>query len=51
MMFLPDSAKDCRVCVADQRGDITDPNTVGVIRNAPHPTNAQKLFEYLHGAR
>ena len=23
------------------------PNTVGVIRNAPHPTNAQKLFEYL----
>jgi ABC-type Fe3+ transport system substrate-binding protein len=23
------------------------PNTVGVIRNAPHPANAQKLFEYL----
>jgi ABC-type Fe3+ transport system substrate-binding protein len=23
------------------------PNTVAVIRNAPHPTNAQKLFEYL----
>jgi iron(III) transport system substrate-binding protein len=23
------------------------PNTVGVIRNAPHPENAQKLFEYL----
>jgi iron(III) transport system substrate-binding protein len=23
------------------------PNTVGVIRNAPHPRNAQKLFEYL----
>lgn len=23
------------------------PNTIGVIRNAPHPTNAQKLFEYL----
>lgn len=23
------------------------PNTVAVIRNAPHPANAQKLFEYL----
>jgi len=23
------------------------PNTIGVIRNAPHPANAQKLFEYL----
>ena len=23
------------------------PNTVGMIRNAPHPANAQKLFEYL----
>lgn len=23
------------------------PNTVGVIRHAPHPANAQKLFEYL----
>ncbi len=23
------------------------PNTVGVIRNAPHPANAQKLFAYL----
>ena len=23
------------------------PNTVGVIRNAPHPENAQKLFDYL----
>ena len=23
------------------------PNTVGVIRNAPHPANAQKLFDYL----
>jgi len=23
------------------------PNTVGVIRTAPHPANAQKLFEYL----
>jgi len=23
------------------------PNTVGVIRNAPHPANAQTLFEYL----
>jgi iron(III) transport system substrate-binding protein len=23
------------------------PNVVGVIRNAPHPENAQKLFEYL----
>ena len=23
------------------------PNTVAVIRNAPHPGNAQKLFEYL----
>jgi iron(III) transport system substrate-binding protein len=23
------------------------PNTVGVIRNAPHPVNAQRLFEYL----
>jgi ABC-type Fe3+ transport system substrate-binding protein len=23
------------------------PNTVGVIRNAPHPANAQKLFVYL----
>ncbi len=23
------------------------PNTVGVIRNAPHPANAQRLFEYL----
>jgi len=23
------------------------PNTVGVIRNAPHPANGQKLFEYL----
>jgi len=25
------------------------PNTVAVIRNAPHPANAQKLFEYLQG--
>jgi len=24
------------------------PNTVGVIRNAPHPANAQRLFLYLH---
>jgi ABC-type Fe3+ transport system substrate-binding protein len=23
------------------------PNTVAVIRNAPHPENAQELFEYL----
>jgi ABC-type Fe3+ transport system substrate-binding protein len=23
------------------------PNTVAVIRNAPHPASAQKLFEYL----
>ena len=23
------------------------PNTVGLIRNAPHSANAQKLFEYL----
>ena len=23
------------------------PNTVAVIRSAPHPTNAQKLYEYL----
>ena len=23
------------------------PNTVAVIRDAPHPANAQKLFEYL----
>lgn len=26
------------------------PNTVGVIRNAPHPDAAQKLFEYLQSA-
>ena len=28
-------------------GSLLIPNTVGVIRNAPHPANAQKLFEFL----
>lgn len=27
------------------------PNTVAVIRNAPHPANAQKLFEYLQSRK
>jgi iron(III) transport system substrate-binding protein len=37
-----------RVAEGRVRGEmLIIPNTVGVIRNAPHPVNAQKLFEYL----
>lgn len=37
-----------RVAESRVRGEtLLIPNTVGVIRNAPHPANAQKLFEYL----
>ncbi len=37
-----------RVAEGRVRGEmLLIPNTVGVIRNAPHSANAQKLFEYL----
>jgi iron(III) transport system substrate-binding protein len=37
-----------RVTEGRVRGEaLLIPNTVGVIRNAPHPANARRLFEYL----
>ncbi|MCW5555575.1 MAG: substrate-binding domain-containing protein [Verrucomicrobiae bacterium] len=38
---------DSRRLLQVVRETLLIPNTVGVIRNAPHPVNAQKLFEYL----
>ena len=44
---LPASAKARQSDTAATEERLLIPNTVAVIRNAPHSANAQKLFDYL----